>query len=303
VSAWLTQHRAALAAAFRRLSSAPLSTLLSLLAIGIALTLPAAGYVLLDNLRELGNRASGVKQISVFMDIGASRKDSNDIENRLREINKLSGNLNWRFVPREEALQRLQKTEGMAEIVASLPRNPLPDAFIVEPQDSEPAALEALGQTLSAWPKVAHVQLDSAWAKRFSAFLRLGRLALTLLAGLFAAGLVAVTFNTIRLQVMAQAAEIEVARMIGATDAFIRRPFYYYGALQGALGGLLAAALVLGGLRLLAAPVSELATLYGAAFTLHAPLGQGIAALTLGGALLGWLGAQLSVSLSLRQVG
>jgi cell division transport system permease protein len=297
VSAWLTQHRAALAGAFRRLFVAPMSTVLSLLVIGIALTLPALGYVLLDNLRELGSRAAGVKQISVFMEPGASRQEADEIASRLRQ----AGGLNWRFVPREEALQRLQQTEGMAEIVASLPRNPLPDAFIVEPQDTGPAALEALSQELAGWPKVAHVQLDSAWVKRFDAFLRLGRLALALLAGLFAAGLVAVTFNTIRLQVMAQAAEIEVARMIGATDAFIRRPFYYYGALQGALGGLLAAALVLAGLRLLAGPVGELATLYGTAFALQAPAASGAAVLGAGGALLGWLGAQLSVSLSLRR--
>ncbi|MCL2345500.1 MAG: permease-like cell division protein FtsX [Desulfobulbus sp.] len=297
MSAWLTQHRAALASAFRRLFATPMSTVLSLLVIGIALTLPAFGYVLLDNLRELGSRAAGVKQISVFMETSASRKDADEIQNRLRQ----AGGLGWRFVPREEALQRLQQAEGMAEIVASLPRNPLPDAFVIEPKDTEPAALEALGQELSRWPKVAHVQLDSAWVKRFDAFLRLGRLALALLAGLFAAGLVAVTFNTIRLQVMAQAAEIEVARMIGATDAFIRRPFYYYGALQGALGGLLAAALVLGGLRLLNGPAGELAALYGAAFALQAPAAHGVAVLALGGALLGWLGAQLSVSLSLRR--
>jgi len=297
VSAWLIQHRAAMALAFGRLFASPMSTVLSLLVIGIALTLPAFGYVLLDNLRELGSRASGVKQISVFMETGASREEAAEIESRLRG----AGKLDWRFVPREEALQRLQQTEGMAEIVASLPRNPLPDAFIVEPQDTGPAALEALSRELAGWPKVAHVQLDSAWVKRFDAFLRLGRLSLALLAGLFAAGLVAVTFNTIRLQVMAQAAEIEVARMIGATDAFIRRPFYYFGALQGALGGLFAALLVLAGLRLLAGPVGELSALYGAAFTLHAPVASGAAALCVGGALLGWLGAQLSVSLSLRR--
>ena len=297
MNAWLSQHSAALASAFRRLFAAPMSSVLSLLVIGIALTLPAFGYVLLDNLRELGSRASGVKQISVFMELGASRKEVGDIESRLRQ----ASGLGWRYVPREEALKRLQQTEGMAEIVASLPRNPLPDAFIVEPDNTEPAALEALGKELAGWPKVAHVQLDSAWVKRFDAFLRLGKLALALLAGLFAAGLVAVTFNTIRLQVMAQAAEIEVARMIGATDAFIRRPFYYYGALQGALGGLLAAALVLGGLQLLAGPVGELAALYGTAFALQAPAASGAALLAAGGALLGWFGAQLSVSLSLRK--
>lgn len=297
MSAWLSQHRAAVAAAFRRLLAAPMSTLLSLLVIGIALTLPAFGYVLLDNLRELGSRASGVKQISVFMELGASRKEVAEIESRLRQ----ESGVQWRFVPREEALKRLQQTDDMAEIVASLPRNPLPDAFIVEPADTEPAALESLGKAFASWPKVSHVQLDSAWVKRFDAFLRLGRLALAMLAGLFAAGLVAVTFNTIRLQVMARAAEIEVARMIGATDAFIRRPFYYFGALQGALGGLVAAGIVLGGLQLLAGPVGELAALYGASFALKAPAAIGTAVLAAGGAVLGWLGAQLSVSLSLRK--
>lgn len=297
MSAWLAQHQAALAAALRRLWSTPLNTLLSLLVIGIALTLPGFGYVLLDNLRDLGRNASGVQQISLFMHLEAGKKDVGEIEGRLRA----AATGKWRFVPKEEALKRMQKSEGMAEIVASLPRNPLPDAFIVEPSNTEPEALEILRKEIAGWPRVAHVQLDSAWVKRFDAFLKLGKLALWMLAGLFAAGLVAVTFNTIRLQVMAQAAEIEVARMIGATDSFIRRPFYYFGALQGALGGLLAAGLLLGGLRLLAGPVGDLAALYGGDFSLRAPGLPEIAVLAGSGALLGWLGAQLSVSLSLRK--
>ncbi len=297
MNTWLSLHRAALASAFRRLSASPLNTLLSLLVIGIALTLPAFGYVALDNLRALGNNTSGVQQISLFMGLDASKKDLGEIEDRLRQ----SANGRWRFVPKEDALKRMQASEGMAEIVASLPRNPLPDAFIVEPVNSGPEALEILRKEIAGWPKVAHVQLDSAWVKRFDAFLRLGKLMLWMLACLFGAGLVAVTFNTIRLQVMAQSAEIEVARMIGATDAFVRRPFYYFGALQGALGGLLAATLVLLALRLLAGPVGELAALYGSAFTLRLPgWPEGLALAALG-ALLGWIGAQLSVSLSLRK--
>ncbi len=297
MSAWLTQHRAALALAFRRLWATPLNTLLSLLVIGIALTLPAFGYVIIDHLRDLGKGASGIQQISLFMDVDANRKEVSEIESRLRQ----AATGDWRFVPKEEALQRLQANEGMAEIVASLPRNPLPDAFVIEPTHSEPEALEILRKEIAGWPKVAHVQLDSAWVKRFDAFLKLAKLALAMLAGIFAAGLVAVTFNTIRLQVMAQAAEIEVARMIGATDAFIRRPFYYFGALQGALGGLLAAALVVGALQLLAGPVGDLAALYGASFALRLPGPVEAAALAAAGAFLGWLGAQLSVSLSLRK--
>ncbi|MBK8916682.1 MAG: ABC transporter permease [Betaproteobacteria bacterium] len=299
MSAWFSQHRAAFVRALRRLVGSPLNTVLSLLAIGIALTLPGAGFVLLENLRDLGRSVSGAPQISVFMALDASRKESAEIEARLRQ--KLG--TAWRFVPREEALKRLQAREGMAEIVASLPRNPLPDAFIVEPQGASPEELESLRRSFAEWPRVAHVQLDSAWIRRFDAFLRLGRLAVTLLAAVFAAGLVAVTFNTIRLQVLSQAAEIEVARLIGATDAFIRRPFQYFGALQGLLGGLLAYGLVAAGLGLLAAPAGELASLYGGAFVLRGPGLAAAAALAASGAFLGWLGAQLSVSLSLRRFG
>jgi cell division transport system permease protein len=298
MSAWLSQHRAALASAFRRLWATPLNTLLSLLVIGIALTLPAAGYVLLDNLRDLGRNVSGVQQISLFMTLDASKKDVGDIESRLRA----AANGKWRFVPKEDALKRMQKNEGMAEIVASLPRNPLPDAFIIDPANTEPEALEVMRKEIAGWPKVAHVQLDSAWVRRFDAFLKLGKLALWMLAGVFGAGLVAVTFNTIRLQVLAHAAEIEVSRMIGATDAFIRRPFYYYGALQGGLGGLLAAGLVAGAVRLLAGPVADLAALYGGNYALNGPRPLDAVVLAATGAVLGWLGAQLSVSLSLRKL-
>lgn len=297
MKSWFAQHRAALLDAARRLWSAPLNTLLSLLVIGIALTLPAAGHVLLENLRTLAQNSGGAQQISIFLALDAEKKDIAAIETRLQQ----SGIDRWRFVPRDEALKRLKNSEGMAEIVASLPKNPLPDAFVVEPAEKSLEALETLRQSIAGWPRVAHVQLDSAWVKRFDAFLRLGQMAVTLLGVVFAAGLVAVTFNTIRLQVLSHAAEIEVARLIGATDAFIRRPFQYYGALQGALGGLFAAALVALGLHLLAGPIGELTALYGSSFALSGLPPTAVALLVGAGGLLGWLGAQISVSLSLAK--
>ena len=296
---FFAQHVAALRNALRRLITSPLNTLLSLLVIGIALALPSAGWVVLDNLNGITGSASGVQQISIFMAIDASKKEVGDIESRLREAKPGS----WRLVPKDEALKRLQASEGMAEIIASLPRNPLPDAFVVEPKDTQPDALEKLAKTFSSWPKVVHVQLDSAWVKRFDAFLRIGKLAVTLLAGLLASALVAVTFNTIRLQILASAAEIEVAKLIGATDAFIRRPFQYFGALQGALGGLFAALLVSAGGLLVAVPVGELVALYGGNFALRSLSPAGVAALAGIGAILGWLGAQLSVAIHLRRIG
>ena len=299
MSALVSQHVAALRGALRRFFTSPLNTFLSLLVIGIALALPSAGWVALENLRALAGNTSGAQQISIFMDVDAGKKDAAEIESRLREASPGA----WRFVSREDALKNMQSSEGMAEIIASLPKNPLPDAFVVEPTETQPTALEALAETFSSWPKVAHVQLDSAWVKRFDAFLRIGKLAVTLIAGVFAAALVAATFNTIRLQIMAQAAEIEVARFIGATDAFIRRPFQYFGALQGACGGLLAAVLVHAGILLLTAPVGELVLLYGGDFVLHGLSAGNIAALAAVGAALGWLGAQLSVSIHLRRLG
>jgi len=172
--AWFSQHRVALVSALRRLGLSPLNTLLSLFVIGIAMTLPAAGYVVLDNLKAISQNASGIQQISLFMAVEAGRKDAADIERRLKEVNAGP----WRFVAREDALKHLQENEGLADIVASLPRNPLPDAFIVEPKKTEPEALEIMRKEIAGWPRVAHVQLDSAWVKRFDAFLRLGKLLL-----------------------------------------------------------------------------------------------------------------------------
>ena len=299
MSALLSQHASALRSALRRFLAAPLNAVLSLLVIGIALALPSAGWVAIENLLNVAGNTSGVQQISIFMDVDAGKKDVAEIESRLREASPGE----WQFVARTDALERLRSSEGMAEILGSLPKNPLPDAFVVDPADTQPEAMEALAATFARWPKVAHVQLDSAWVKRFDAFLRIGKLVVTLIAGVFAAALVAATFNTIRLQIMAQAAEIEVARFIGATDAFIRRPFQYFGALQGGCGGLLAAALVQAGVHVLAAPVGELVALYGGDFVLRGLSPAHIGTLAGIGAALGWLGAQLSVGIHLRRLG
>ena len=296
---FFAQHLAALRDAWRRLVSTPLNSLLSLIVIGAALTLPSVGWVVLDNLRGVGDYSAGIPQISLFMTRDAEPADVAEIESRLREAK--AGN--WRFVSREEALKRMASNEGMAEIVANLPRNPLPDAFIVEPDDLHLEEQEALVTRFSAWPKVAHVQIDSDWARRLDAFLRLGKLSLTLLAGLFGGALVVVTFNTIRLQILAQSDEIEVAKLIGATDAFIRRPFYYFGALQGALGGLFAAALVWLGVYLLTPVIHEIVALYHGHFVLSGPAARQVAVLAGVGAALGWVGAWLSAAIHLHKIG
>lgn len=294
---WLQHHSSAAFTACQRLLDAPLNTFLALLVIGIALTLPATGFVLLDNVRDLGQRFGSGQQISIFMAPEATSKEVADIEANLQA----QGNLVWHFISREEALRQLRDAPGMQDVLGNLKTNPLPDTFVIHANELSTATQDTLVHAIKTWPKVVHVQQDAAWARRLEAFLHVGKTAILLLGGIFAAGLVAITFNTIRLQVMGQAVEVEVARLIGATDAFIARPFLYFGFLQGLLGGLLAAALAGLGVYLLAQPVAELAAQYGDKFVLRGPELYHVLLLAIAGAVLGWLGARLSVALFLRE--
>jgi cell division transport system permease protein len=297
VIAWLRHHRASFAQTLARLARSPAATLLNVLVIGIALALPLGGYCVLVGVQALAGQVSTEPQISVFLAADASRRDISGIEERIRAARGVKA---LRFVSRESALAELKRDPAVAELAATLRDNPLPDAFVVDVADRDSATVEQLQRDFLALPKVSHVQADSAWIQRLDALLRLGRTAVVLLAALLGVALVAVTFNTIRLQIVTQREEIEVSRLLGATDAFIRRPFYYYGLLQGLFGGLMALALVYGALGLLNREVAALAQSYGSGFRLAVPGLADAAALLAFGALLGALGAHLSVDRQLR---
>jgi cell division transport system permease protein len=291
---WLRQHRQALAAALRRLARAP--GLLSALVIGVALSLPVGSYALLDGLRTVTARLAPEPQISLFLPLEAKRADADALAARLRADPRIS---EVRFVSRDQALKDLQKVEGIAEVVAAIGRNPLPDTLIVS---APPNRIEALAGELRKLPGIAQVQADAAWAQRLAALEGIGRLALALLAALLGIALVAVTFNTIRLQILTQRDEIEVCKLIGATDAFIRRPFYYFGLLQGLSGGAVALAIAGAAVALLNREVKPLAESYGSAFAFALPpAAEALLIVALAGAL-GWGGAQLSVSRHLRDI-
>lgn len=299
MNAWLSQHVQALQGAFRKLSAQRTASLLNVLVIGIALALPAGGYAILSNLQGVATRFALEPQLSVFLDTGAKAGDREALEKHLKGDARLAA---VRFIPRDEALAELRKTEGVAEVVAALSQNPLPDAFVLKLRAVPPGQVEALAAELGKLPGVEHVQADSAWARRLSALLGVGRFGIMLLAALLATGLVAVTFNTIRLQVLTQREEIEVARLLGATDGFIRRPFYYLGALQGLAGGVSALLILAGSLFLLNRGVAALAETYDSAFRLSFLAPGDALAVALFASLLGWLGAYLSVSIYLRGI-
>ncbi|BBI98812.1 cell division protein FtsX [Ferrigenium kumadai] len=295
----LTQHLAVLRSVLRRMFASKLGGLLNILVIGIALSLPAGMYVLLKNVQGLVEQLSGTPQISLFLAMDAKADNVDSLRQRLSSHPAVAS---VEFVARDRALEQLKRSTGLADVIGGLDRNPLPDAFIVSPKPDEAQSLDALRAELAKLPKVEQAQLDSAWAYKLEALLRFGRLAVLILASLLSLALIAVTFNTIRLQILTQRDEIEVSRLIGATDGFIRRPFLYFGALQGLLGGLAAWLIVSAGLWLLNRPLGELSQLYSSQFVLH-PLSPGDSlSLLLFSLYLGWLGAWLSVARHLSQI-
>jgi cell division transport system permease protein len=284
---------------FRRMFASPLAGILNILVIGIALSLPAGMYVLLQNAQGLVAQLSDTPQISLFMDTDAKAEDIDRLRKQLEQhpaINRVE------FVARAQALEQLKQSTGLADVIGGLKQNPLPDAFIVYPKPSAAQSLDGLRIELAKLPKVELAQLDSEWAYKLEALLKFGRMMVLILASLLSLALVAITFNTIRLQILTQREEIEVSKLIGATNGFIRRPFLYFGATQGLLGGITAWLIISISLLLLNYQLGTLAQLYASQFTLH-PLSLGDSlTLLLFSMYLGWLGAWLSVARHLSQI-
>jgi cell division transport system permease protein len=296
---WLFAHLDAFRDSARRLLEQPFATLLNIVVFGIALALPSGFYVGLDNVARFSRQLTSEPQLSLFLTVGASRSDASAIEERLRRHSFVG---EFRFVDRDTALQELTRASGMSDVLSELDENPLPHAFIVAGKTADPDLLEALRNEALTWPKVEHVQLDSAWARKLDAALRIGQLLVTLLGVLLSIALVAVTFNTIRLQILTRRDEIEVSKLIGATNLFIRRPFLYLGGLQGLLGGAAAWLIVTIAVRMLNHELAAFGDLFGLSPRLGMMSLQQTGVLLALAGLLGWLGAWMSVSRHLWQM-
>jgi cell division transport system permease protein len=293
MKAWINQHRRAFGVTAAQVVRTPFAHLFQVLVIGVAILLPLLLHLGVQNLQRLGGHLQADARIALYLDTDATATDAGHVGARLKDHPAVAG---YRFVSREDALRDLRRIHDIADLVDALPKNPLPDAFMVRTKSSAPADIEALRREAAGWPKVALAQLDSAWAARLDAGLRLARALAGGLAVLLAGALLAIAFNTIGLQVANRREEIEVCLLIGATHGFIRRPFLYAGVLQGAFGGAVACALAALCLAWVNSQLPGIAALYGAeAVLLSLPAGDAIA-VTGAAALLGGLGAWLAVS-------
>ncbi|ABE48999.1 MULTISPECIES: permease-like cell division protein FtsX [Methylobacillus] len=293
---WINQHTQVWRLVLSRIMRNKLSTLMIWGVIGIALSLPAILYIVIDNLNQLAGNIRNEPQISVFMKLDAEAALVKEFNQTLQQH---PGIAKYQFVSKEAAWQEMQESQNIA---SQLEENPLPDAFFIEPKDHSPDAISRLHHELQGYPGVEHVLADADWAKRLYALLQLGRKAVWVLSGLLGFALVAIIGNTIRLQIATQREEIEVSKLIGATDGFIRRPFLYAGSLYGLGGSLLALGFVNGILTIFNFSVAELAELYGSSFILVLPgweISLGIVACAV---VLGWLGSYIAVSRSLASL-
>ena len=296
-----TRHAQALLGALGRLARAPLATVLTLLVIGLALALPAALGLLVRNAQSATGGFGRAVDMSVYLKSGVSLARADELAVNARAVPGVAA---VSVISATEGLRQLRQYSGFGAALNALQTNPLPNVLRIVPRASASgvASLEGLRRTFARWPEVDMVQLDAQWVLRFNAILAVVRRLVAIAAALFGAGVLAVIGNTIRLEILNRHDEIEVTKLVGGSNAFVRRPFLYTGTLYG-LGGAMLAWLVLEGALLgLRAPVAHLASLYGSAFELTGLAGRELLALFGGGMALGWLGAWISAHRHLRDI-
>ena len=298
-NAYAESHRASLVDSLKRMISHPFGSFFTCLVMGITLSLPMGLSLLLGNVERLGGSWQRAAQISLYLDIKATENQGQELR---EQIERMPDVIEAQLISSDEALKELQEQSGLGEALKELPDNPLPAVISVTPKQIDKNQLDALRQRLSELPGVQQAQLDLVWVERLSAILKLGDRFVFGLTVLLVLTLLLVIGNTIRLHIENRRNEIEVIKLVGGTDGYVRRPFLYMGALYGLGAGVLSWALLEFGLDWLNASVVNLAGLYGSDFALAGvPLGDGLS-LTIGAVLLGWIGAWLAVARHLREL-
>ncbi len=284
----------------------PLSTLMTAAVIGIALSLPTGLQVLLNNAQHLSQGWNGAAQISLFLKSGVNARQARALARQLRQRTNVT---NVQYISKAEALAEFKRLSGFGAALTALDSNPLPAVLVIHPTlSSSPSSTTGIHSTrallarLRRLPQVDIAQLDMRWVKRLYAILDIVHRGVLLLATLLALAVVLIVGNTIRLAIQSRREEIVVIKLIGGTDAFIRRPFLYTGFWYGLFGGMIAYVLIALALLTLDEPVRQLAGLYGSGFQLHA-LGAGASMTLLSGSiLLGLLGSWIAVGRHLRAI-
>ncbi len=299
LSRYLMLHAQNALSAMGRLARQPVATAMTVIVIAIALALPGGLKVLVGNAAALSSAWEHAADFTVYLGLDTTDEAAAELAERIRARDDVAA---VEFINRDVALAEFRARSGIAELIDALDDNPLPHALVVRPTSDPEVDVAALAAALDALPETDLVQIDTAWVERLRAILTLASRVVNIATLLLAAAVALVIGNTIRLEINNRRTEIEVMKLVGGSDGFIRRPFLYLGFWYG-LAGALAACILIGiTLWLLSAPVGRLAALYDSSFRLAGLGGGDWLTLIAGGAALGWAGAGIATARHLRAI-
>ncbi len=296
----LLRHIQAALFSLGQLVRTPLASLMTIAVIGIALALPTGLYVIIDNMQRVSGSWDTTARISMFLKKSIPEERAKYLANRIEKIPAVTS---VKYISPKAALEEFKRLSGFGKTLNTLD-NPLPSVILITPKitASNDKELQTLVERLKKNSEADLVQLDLQWVRRLNALLDIARRSAAMLGIVLAAAVLLIIGNTIRLSVLNRRDEIEVIKLVGGTNAFIRRPFLYSGMYQGLFGAIGAWLLIEGSLALLRGPISALALLYSSDFSVQGLVWSTSGALLLVGALLGWLGSRFAVGRHLSEI-
>ncbi len=300
ISIWATRHASTSIGALGRMFRQPFSSLMIVLVIAVTLALPASINLIVQNARALSGSWDNAFDFSVYLKQDMTVADAKGLGKLLGQRADVDA---VDVITAEAALAEFKQQSGFGEALEQLSENPLPHTLIVRPgTGNTSASISLLQEEIGNLPEVDFVQIDTEWVQRFHAILDIARQAISIGAVLLGLAIVVVIGNTIRLDIENRRDEIEVTKLLGASNAFVRRPFLWSGFWYGLFGGLMALALVLLGLHLLQGPIARLAGLYQSNLAISSLRVEEGAAIVAVGVVLGWFGSWLTAARHMRRI-
>ena len=295
-------HRETLRASLVKMLHEPMQTVLTVMVIAIALALPASLFLTVDNVQQFGSNFESSAQITVFANKGAKPEAIEDLE---KKLNGMTGVNSVEYISAQQALLEFKALSGFGSALRYLEDNPLPAVFLVQPMmegEVDLVQTQKIITDITALPVVDDVQIDMAWLQRLHSLIEMGHKIVLALGITLGIGVLLVIGNTIRLAIESRRNEIIVVKLVGGTNAYVRRPFLYTGLLLGLFGALIASIMLFSCLMWISSSVENLASLYQSQYRLQGLGITGFLSLMLIGGVFGLGGAWIAVSRHLRDI-
>lgn len=295
---WLAHHRHCAAESLARMRRTPVAAFMTLAVMAIALILPTLLYLASLNLSQLGAALEGTSRVTVYLEGRNADERASALADELRQ-HRLVADIE--IITSAQAAEDFTRWSGLGDVMVSLEGNPLPASLLITPVDRQAATARQLGNELAQRDDILTVHADHEWAERLDSVLTLVERAVWSLSGILAVAVLFVAGNSINTLITRREAEIRVMALMGATRAYVARPFLYTGFWYGLIGGAIAWVIVQSLMMWLQEPATSLLSAYGNQYVFYG-LTIGPSLVLLGGSsLLGWAGARLSVSRQLSR--